>query len=85
FLEREKFNHYSIHSLRKTYISRLVNSDLSKYDVMALARHRKIETTLRYYTKMEMDRIGREVSERAKIGTLLGTKIKQPLKLVKTG
>jgi integrase len=61
FLEREKFNHYSIHTLRKTYISRLVNSGLTRYDVMALARHKKIETTLRYYTKMDLDRIGREV------------------------
>ncbi len=85
FLKREKFNHYSIHTLRKTYISHLVNSGLTRYDVMALARHKKIETTLRYYTKIDLDRIGREISERAKIGTFLGTKIKQPLKLVKVG
>jgi hypothetical protein len=42
-----------------------VNSGLSKYDVMALARHRKIEKNLRYYTGMELIRIGREASEPA--------------------
>jgi integrase len=84
FLEREKFNHYSLHTLRKTYISRLVNSGLSVYYVMALARHRKIETTLKHYTNLELEKMGKEISERANMGTLLGTKINKPLKLIKT-
>ena len=85
FLKREGFRHYSIHTLRKTYISRLVNSGLSVYDVMTLARHKSIQTTLKHYTAAELSRMGKEVSQRAKMGTFLGTKIKEPLKLVKTG
>lgn len=82
FLEREKFKHYSIHTLRKTYISRLVNSGLSVYDVMTLARHKSIQTTLKHYTAAELSRIGKEVSDKANMGTFLGTKIQKPLKVV---
>lgn len=82
FLEREGFNHYSIHTLRKTYISRLVNSGLSVYDVMTLARHKSIQTTLKHYTAAELSRIDKEVSDKANMGTFLGTKIQKPLKVV---
>ena len=85
FLKKENFNHYSLHTLRKTYISKLVNAGLSVFDVMALARHRKIDTTLKHYTNMELERMGREISEHANMGTLLGTKNKKALKLVKLG
>ena len=84
FLKREGFNHYSLHTLRKTYISRLVNSGFSVFDVMTLARHKNIKTTLEHYTEMELQRMAKEVSERANMGTLLGTRNNIKLKLVKT-
>ena len=84
FLKNEGFNHYSIHTLRKTFISRLVNSGFAVYDVMTLARHLNIKTTLQHYRAVEFDRISNEISEVAKMGTILGTRNNQPLKLVKT-
>ncbi|MFZ0453917.1 MAG: tyrosine-type recombinase/integrase [Ignavibacteriaceae bacterium] len=85
FLKDNGFNHYTLHTLRKTYISRLVNSGFSIFDVKTLARHKNIKTTLEHYTEMELQRIGRQISERANMGTLLGTKKNIQLKLVKTG
>ena len=85
FLKREGFNHYSLHTLRKTYLSRLVNSGFKIFDVMTLGRHKNIKTTLEHYTEMEMHRIARELSQRANMGTLLGTQNNVPLKLLKTG
>jgi integrase len=83
FLKDEGFNHYTLHTLRKTYISRLVNSGFSIFDVKTLARHKNIKTTLEHYTEMELQRIGGQISERANMGTLLGTKNITPLKLLK--
>ncbi len=39
YLKDAGFRHYSLHTLRKTFISRLVNSGLKIPDVMASARH----------------------------------------------
>ena len=85
FLKREGFNHYTLHTLRKTFISRLVNSGFSVFDVKTLARHKNIKTTLEHYTEMEIQRMGNQISERANMGTLLGTQKNVQLKLVKTG
>jgi len=82
FLRREGFNHYSLHTLRKTYISKLINSGLSVFDVMTLARHKKIQTTLQHYTAADIQRMGNEISEHAHLGNLLGKKYKEHLKVV---
>ncbi len=84
FLEDEGFNHCSLHTLRKTFISRLVNSGLKIYDVMTSARHLNIKTTLESYREAELDRIGREILEVANMGSILGTRNKKALELVKT-
>ncbi len=39
---------------------------------MALARHQNIKTTLEHYTDMELERMGKEISERANMGTTFG-------------
>ena len=83
FLKDNGFRHYSLHTLRKTYISKLVNSGLSVFDVMTLARHKSIKTTLKHYTAADLKRIGNEISERANMGTFLGTRNNKPLKILK--
>lgn len=85
FLKREGFPNYTFHTLRKTFISKLINSGLSVYDVMTLARHKDLKTTLKHYTAAELQRMGKQISEQTNLGTLLGTKEKKELKLLQTG
>lgn len=74
FLKRNNFNVYSLHTLRKTYISKLINSGLSIYDVMTLARHKNIKTTLKYYTAAELNRIGNEIMNKSNIDKIINKK-----------
>lgn len=85
FLKKEGFPNYSFHTLRKTFISKLINSGMSVYDVMTLARHKDLKTTLKHYTAAELERMGKQISEQTNLGTLLGTKQKKELKLLKIG
>lgn len=55
---------YTLHQLRKTFISKVVNSGMSLYDVQILARHKDIRTTLKYYTEAEMRRIADEADKK---------------------
>ncbi len=55
---------------------------MSVYDVMTLARHKSLQTTLRHYTSAELSRMGKEISDRANLGTILGTIEKSELKKV---
>jgi integrase len=82
FRKREGYEKYSFHTLRKTFISKLINSGMSVYDVMTLARHKNIETTLRHYSSADIRRMGAEISKRTNMGTILGTEFKKGLKLV---
>lgn len=82
FRKREGYEKYSFHTLRKTFITKLINSGMSVYDVMTLARHRNIETTLRHYSRADLRRMGNEISNKTNMGTLLGTNFKKGLKLV---
>ncbi|MBS4036202.1 MAG: tyrosine-type recombinase/integrase [Ignavibacterium sp.] len=83
FLEKEKMQGFSFHTFRKTFITKLINSGLSVFDVMTLARHKDIRTTLRHYTAAELHRIGKEISFKSNLGTILGTKTENELKLLK--
>ena len=83
FLIDEGYPNYNFHNLRKTFISKLINSGMNVFDVMKLARHKSIQTTLNHYSAAELSRMGKEISKRAKMGTLLGTRNKKSLKLVK--
>lgn len=83
FRKQEGYEKYSFHTLRKTFISKLINSGMSVYDVMTLARHKNIETTLRHYSSADIRRMGAEISKRTNMGTILGTEFKKGLKLVK--
>lgn len=82
FRKLEGYDKYSFHTLRKTFISKLINSGMSVYDVMTLARHKNIETTLRHYSSADIRRMGAEISSRTNMGTILGTVFKKGLKLV---
>ncbi len=82
FLIKEGYFDYNFHNLRKTFISKLVNSGMNVFDVMKLARHRNINTTLKHYTASELARMGDEITRRANMGTFLGTLHEKPLKLV---
>ncbi len=48
---------YGLHNLRKTFITGLIDKNYSLYDVAALADHRDIETTRKYYTRLNADRL----------------------------
>ena len=85
FLANQGLPGYSFHTLRKTFISKLINSGMSVYDVMTLARHKDLKTTLKHYTAAELQRMGNQISEQTNLGTLLGTKHKKGLKLLETG
>lgn len=82
FLVKEGYFNYNFHNLRKTFISKLVNSGMNVFDVMKLARHRNINTTLKHYSASELARMGDEITRRANMGTFLGTLREKPLKLV---
>lgn len=85
FLEKENIEGYSFHTLRKTFISKLINSGLSVYDVMTLARHKDLRTTLRHYAAADLKRMGKEISFKSNLGTLVGTEKENQLKIVKFG
>ncbi len=85
FLINEGYERYSLHTLRKTFITKLINSGLSIYDVMTLARHKNIKTTLKHYANAELIRMGNEIKKQTNLGTLLGTQNKKGLKLIKIG
>lgn len=82
FLKAEGYPAYNFHSLRKTFISKLINSGMSVYDVMTLARHKSIKTTLKHYTTAELSRMGKEISERSNLGTIVGTTKNKSLKKI---
>lgn len=84
FLKREKYPNYTFHTLRKTFISKLINSGLSVYDVMTLARHKNIKTTLKHYTAAELQRMGKAISAQTNLGTILGTSEEKELKILKS-
>jgi integrase len=52
-----KEKRYGLHNLRKTFITGLIDKNYSLYDVAALADHRDIETTRKYYTRLNADRL----------------------------
>lgn len=53
---------YGLHKIRKTFISRLVNKNYSLYDVAVLADHKSIKTTLKHYTKANINRIREQLN-----------------------
>ncbi|MEW6511846.1 MAG: tyrosine-type recombinase/integrase [Bacteroidota bacterium] len=53
----------NVHTLRRNFISRLVKSRLSQIEVMYLARHRSIATTLKYYTAFDQGQMRRALEK----------------------
>lgn len=84
FLKDEGYKGYSFHTLRKTFISKLINSGMNVYDVMNLARHKDIKTTFKHYTAAELTRMGNEISSRTNINSLVVNNNEPKLKLLKT-
>ena len=85
FLKSEGYKNYSFHTLRKTFISKLINSGLNVYDVMNLARHKNIKTTLKHYSAAELKRMGNEISKKTNLNRIMEGKKKSKLKLLKMG
>jgi integrase len=80
FLKRNKLEHYTIHELRKTFLSRLANSGMSLFDIQKIARHRDIRTTQKYYLEADYKRIGNRISDVIS-GTIEGTMGEKALKI----
>lgn len=54
---------YTLHNIRKTFATELVNGSVSVFDAMKLLRHRNISTTMKYYTFADLSRIGNEAEK----------------------
>ncbi len=54
--------HYTIHQIRKSFATKLVNENISMFDAMKLLRHKSVQTTLKYYASADLSRIGSEVN-----------------------
>ncbi len=54
---------YTLHNLRKTFATELVNGSVSVFDAMKLLRHKNVETTMKYYTYADLSRIGEEANK----------------------
>jgi integrase len=64
---------YTLHQIRKTFATQLVNKNVSVFDAMKLLRHKNINTTLKYYTYADLNRLGDEANKVfGKIGLLNG-------------
>ena len=57
---------YTIHQLRKSFISKLANGGLSILDIKALARHKDIRTTLLHYASTDLNRIKTDLDNKVK-------------------
>ena len=55
-------NRYSMHQLRKTFITKLIDEKYTLYDVAALADHRNIETTRKHYAKVNAGRLREQLN-----------------------
>jgi len=64
-MQKLGMNH-TLHQLRKTFITKLVNSGISVYDASFLAGHKNIRTTLKYYTVADVQRMKDEIEKRVK-------------------
>lgn len=63
FLEENKFKHYTIHELRKTFLTTLANSGIPLFDLQKISRHKNIRTTEKYYLAADYNRIGERVND----------------------
>lgn len=81
FLKENGFKHYTIHELRKTFLTRLANSGMSLFDLQKISRHRNIATTEKYYLAAEYNRIGEKISS-VIIDTINDTTPEKNLKIV---
>lgn len=81
FLHDNGFPHYTIHELRKTFLTILANSGMSLFDLQKISRHRDLKTTEKYYLAAEYERIGDRVSS-VIYDTIKDTKSEKALKLV---
>lgn len=65
---------YNLHQIRKTFATQLVNKSVSVFDAMKLLRHKNINTTLKYYTYADLNRLGGEANKVfGKLGLLNGS------------
>lgn len=62
--EMKKLNYpFTLHSIRKTFATDLINGNVTVFDAMKLLRHRNITTTMKYYTFTDLNRIGNEAEK----------------------
>ena len=54
---------YSIHTLKKNYVSSLLHKqDISQLEVQYLSHHKSIATTLKYYSEFDIDEIRKKMN-----------------------
>jgi integrase len=54
---------YTLHQLRKTHATTLINNNIDLYDAKIILDHSDVKTTQRYYILAQMDRIRNEMSK----------------------
>ncbi len=57
---------YTLHHLRKTYVTNLVNSGVGVRDAMAYSRHKRVQVMFDYYAKAENNKIAEKYFDRIK-------------------
>lgn len=59
---KEISRYYTLHQLRKTFITKLIEHGMPIHNVKALADHTDIDTTLRYYAVVNVKKMGDDMN-----------------------
>lgn len=83
-LEKLGMEKYTLHEIRKTFISTLANAGMYAFDVQKLARHKDIRTTQKSYIEIDYNRLSSQLNNVIK-DTIKDTTPEKSLKLVQNG
>jgi len=63
---------YTLHQLRKTFITKLLEKGIPLHIVKTLADHTNINTTMKYYASVNVKKMKEEIDTRSIFGDILG-------------
>lgn len=59
---------YSLHQLRKTFVTKLISEGVSMFNVKTLARHSDVRTTMAFYAEVNINNIRKELDGKIDMG-----------------
>lgn len=83
-LEKLGMEKYTLHEIRKTFISNLANAGMFAFDVQKLARHKDIRTTQKSYIEIDYHRLSGQLNNVIN-DTIKDTTPEKGLKIVQNG